>query len=107
MMGSIPLLVLGVLAAIQLVLAVATVQATSTAARAASRAVSQGRGSPVIAAQRAVPGWVAGRMTVNVGGPASGVRVTTQIPVLFPGISGPSVSRAAWFDPENGVSPWG
>ena len=55
----------------------------------------------------AVPGWVDRRMTVTASGTATGVRVRTTIPVILPGFSGPTVTRAAWFEPERGVAPWG
>ena len=109
LLGSIPYLALALIAALQLIFAVATVQATSAAARAAARTVSQGDGDPVESAERAVPGWVVDRMEVQVsGGLRPSVRVTSSIPILFPGlIDGPRVSRTAWFDPEQGVAPWG
>jgi Flp pilus assembly protein TadG len=108
-LGAIPYLILGVLAALQLTFAVSAVQATSTAARAAARTASQGDGNPYSSARRAVPGWVDSRMTVSIGGGASGqVTVRTRIPIIFPGLAdGPQVTRRAWFDPEQGPSPWG
>jgi hypothetical protein len=109
LLGMIPFLILALLASLQLIFTVATVQATSAAARAAARTVSQGDGDPTSSARRAVPGWVVDRMEVQVGGGASpSVRITSSIPILFPGlIDGPRVSRTAWFDPEQGVAPWG
>jgi hypothetical protein len=108
-LGMIPYLVLGLLAAMQLIFAVATVQATSGAARAGARALSQGLGDPVTAARRGVPAWVENKMTVQVGsGARPGVTVSSRIPILFPGLaSGPAVTRRAWFDPEDGPAPWG
>ena len=109
LLGTIPYLALACIAALQLIFAVTTVQATSTAVRAAARAVSQGDGDAATAADRAVPGWVEPRMTVTVtGGARPGVSVRTRIPILFPGlIDGPAVTRSAWFDPEQGSAPWG
>ncbi len=109
LLGTISYLVLAVLAVLQLTLAVATIQATSTAARAAARTISQGDGDPIVSADRAVPGWVASRMNVQIGGgPRPAVQVTSSIPILFPGLfDGPQVTRTAWFDPERGVAPWG
>lgn len=107
LMGMLPLLAIGLIAALQLIFAVATVQSTATAARAAARTVSQGS-DPVTAAERAVPDWVRNKMTVTVtGGADPGVQVTTRVPILLPGIAGPSVTRRAWFDQEHGQSPWG
>jgi Flp pilus assembly protein TadG len=107
LMGMIPLLGLALIAALQLIFAVVTVQATSTAARAAARTISQGA-DPVAAAERAVPDWVENKMTVRVtGGSDPGVEVTTRMPVLLPGIDGPRVTRRAWFDAEHGRTPWG
>ena len=106
-LGTLPYLLFGALAALQLTYAVSAVQATSTAARAAARSASQGDGDPVASARRAVPHWVEQRMTVSLTGSGE-VTVRTRIPVLFPGLAdGPSVSRRAWFDPEQGISPWG
>ena len=105
-LGVIPYLGLGILAALQLTFAVSAVQASSTAARAAARSVSQGDGNPVSSARRAVPDWVERRMTVTVVGPGE-VEVRTRIPILFPGLAdGPQVTRRARFDPEQGNSPW-
>lgn len=107
-LGAIPYLVLGFLAALQLAFAVATVQGVSTAARAAARTVSQADGDPATSAQRAVSPWLAGDLSVTVtGGIRPGVRVTAPLKTVLPGISGPQVSREAWFDPEQGPSPWG
>ena len=109
LLGSLPFLALALIAALQLIFAVATVQATSAAARAASRTVSQGDGDPTASAERAVPSWVVPRMDVQVsGGARPSVRVTSSIPIIFPGLlDGPKVTRSAWFDPEQGVAPWG
>jgi len=109
LLGAIPYLALALIASLQMIFAVATVQATSTAARAAARTVSQGDGDPTVSAQRAVPSWVASRMTVDVGsGPRPEVTVHASIPIIFPGlIDGPRVTRTAWFDPEQGTSSWG
>jgi hypothetical protein len=107
LMGSIPFLVIGLLAALQLVFAVATAQATSTAARAGARAISQGSPNAAGSARRAVPRWVERRMQVTVVGTASGIQVRTRIPVVLPGVAGPTVVRNAWFEPEQGVAPWG
>lgn len=105
-LGVIPYLAFGILAALQLTFAVSAVQASSTAARAAARTASQGDGSPVDSARRAVPSWVERRMTVNLVGPGE-VEVRTRIPILFPGLAdGPQVTRRARFDPEQGDSPW-
>jgi hypothetical protein len=109
LLGAIPYLALALIATLQLIFAVATVQATSAAARAGARAISQGDGDPTVSARRAVPSWVVDRMEVQTsGGLRPSVSVTTSIPILFPGlIDGPSVTRTAWFDPEQGVAPWG
>jgi len=105
-LGAIPFLVIGVLAVLQLTFAVSTVQAVAGAARAAARTASQGDGQPVTSADRAVPSWVAGRMTVQVAGDGT-VTVRASIPILLPGlIDGPQVTRRAWFDPEQGPAPW-
>ncbi|MBK6870270.1 MAG: pilus assembly protein [Kineosporiaceae bacterium] len=107
-LGIIPYLILGGLAVLQLAVAVATVQGTSTAARAAARTVSQADGDATTSARRAVPDWLAGRITVSVtGGVKPGVAVTATMPVVLPGVDGPNVTRRAWFDPEQGPSPWG
>jgi hypothetical protein len=108
LLGSIPYICVALIAALQLIFAVVTVQSTSTAARAAARTISKGA-DPVAAARRAVPDWVENKMTVNVsGGTDPGVSVTTRIPILFPGlIAGPAVTRSAWFDSERGAPPWG
>lgn len=107
-LGTLPYILVGALAALQLTFAVSAVQATSTAARAAARTASQGDGDPVGSARRAVPRWVEQRMSVSVAGGSGTVTVRTKIPVLFPGlVDGPSISRSAWFDPEQGDSPWG
>ena len=92
LLGTIPYLALALIASLQLIFAVATVQATST-----------------VSAERAVPSWVVNRMEVQVGGGSQpAVRVTSSIPILFPGLfNGPRVTRTAWFDPEQGVAPWG
>ena len=39
--------------------------------------------------------------------PQEGVAVTATMPVVLPGVDGPNVTRRAWFDPEQGPSPWG
>src|SRR4051812_5793780 len=103
-----PFLILAFLAALQLIFAVVTVQATSTAARSAARTISQGE-NPTTAAHNAVPDWVENKMQVNVNaGVNPSVSVTTRIPILFPGLaSGPSVTRSAWFEAEHGLTPWG
>jgi Flp pilus assembly protein TadG len=108
-LGAVPYLVLGVLAVLQLTFAVSTMQATSTAARAAARAVSQtGGGDADRAARQAVPSWLQDKLSVTVtGGLQPGVTVSAPIPVVLPVFDGPTVSRSAWFDPEHGRTPWG
>lgn len=107
--GAIPYLLLGVLALLQLTFAVSVVQSTSAAARAAARTVSQGDpGGADAAARGAVPNWMAGTLSVSVGGgQAPGVSVSAPIPIVLPGVGGPTVTRRAWFEPERGPSPWG
>lgn len=108
LLGSLPFLILAFLAALQLIFAVVTVQATSTAARSAARSISKGD-NPTTAARSAVPDWVENKMRVDVNaGLNPSVSVTTRIPILFPGLaSGPSVTRSAWFENEHGQSLWG
>jgi hypothetical protein len=107
-LGAIPYLGLGLLATLQLTFAVSTVQAASTAARAGARAVSQGTGDATAAARAAVPSWLQQKIVVSVGGGAQpGVSVSAPMPLVFPGFSGPTVTRRAWFDAEHGVTPWG
>ena len=108
-LGAIPYLILGILALLQLTFTVSVVQATSAAARAAARTVSQGDlGGADAAARNAVPEWMAGKLTVSVGGSrAPGVSVSAPIPIVLPGVDGPTVTRSAWFEPEQGVTPWG
>ncbi len=101
LLGILPLLFLGLLAALQIAFTVSAVEATTTAARAAARATSTGASADA-AARAAVPGWVAQRMTVVVQ--ADGVvAITSRIPIIVPlrGFpNGPEVSRRAYFPPE-------
>lgn len=108
-LGAIPYLVLGFLALLQTTFAVSTVQATAAAARAGARAVSQGdAGGATNAAQDAVPSWLQAKIQVQVGGGTrAAVAVSTPIPVVLPGLTGPTVTRTAWFDLEHGTTPWG
>lgn len=107
-LGTVGYVLLAALAALQLLSAVATVQGVSVASRAAARAVSQGTGSANASARAAVPGWLAGSLQVQLtGGAEPGVRVTAPIRVVLPGVSGPRVSREAWFPAERGRPPWG
>jgi hypothetical protein len=107
-LGTVGYLLLAALAAIQLLLAVATIQGVSVAARAAARTVSQASGGAEQSARRAVPGWLADDLRVQLtGGSEPGVRVSAPIIVILPGMSGPTVSREAWFPAERGRPPWG
>jgi Flp pilus assembly protein TadG len=108
-MGVIPLLVLGVLAALQLTFAVAAIQATSAAARAGARAESRQPGTATFAAQQAVPSWLSGDLQVAVtqGGAGAEVTVSTAIPSVLPIFAGPTVTRSAWFEADHGPTPWG
>ena len=107
-LGTVGYLLLAALAALQLLVAVATVQAVSVASRAAARTVSQGTGSPDVSARSAVPGWLADDLQVQLtGGSEPGVRVSAQITVILPGVSGPRLTREAWFPAERGRPPWG
>lgn len=107
-LGLVPLLVLGVLAALQLTFAVTTVQATSAAARAGARAESRLPGSADGAAHRAVPSWLSGDLEVTTdSGPAHAtVTVTLPVPLVLPGVDGLTVTRRATFEPEHGLTPW-
>ncbi len=108
LLGAIPYLAIGLLAALQLTIAAATVQAASAAARAAARTVSQGDGDPETSARRSVPDWLEDGMTVSLeGGPSPSVRVTIQMPTIVPHLTGPEVTRMAWFESESAVAPWG
>jgi hypothetical protein len=107
LVGALPYLILGALAVLQLTFAVSVVQSVSAAARAGARAESQGDGADA-AARAAVPGWMQGALTVSVGGgQAPSVSVSSSIPIVLPGVAGPTVTRRAWFEPEQGPSPWG
>jgi TadE-like protein len=103
-LGILPWLVLALFAALQLTAAAATVQAASTAARAAARTASQAYGDPRDSARHAVPSWLADKLVVVRAG--AQVSVSVQVPIIFPGIDGPTVTRTAWFDPEHGQAPW-
>lgn len=106
-LGLIPIVALGFLGAVQLTFAVSAVQATSTAARAAARAASMD-GDPRTAARRAVPSWLADDVQVNVSGDLTPrATVSLRIPLVFPGFSGPTVTRTASFEAERGTTPWG
>ncbi len=109
LLGAIPYLALGLLAALQLTVAAATVQAASAAARAGARSVSQGDGNPETSARRSVPDWLEDGMAVSLqGGESPSVTVTLQVPTVLPGLpDGPEVSRTAWFESELAVPPWG
>lgn len=104
LLGLLPLLLIGVFAALQIAFTVSAVQSTTTAARAAARAKSVGD-SASVAARAAVPGWVAGRLDVDDYGsdPQKAVSVRTTIPIILPLRwlpHGPTVTRRAWFPPE-------
>ena len=109
LLGALPYLAFGLLAALQLTIAASTVQAASAAARAGARAASQGDGDPETSARRSVPDWLEEGMTVAVdGGQSPAVQVTLQMPILVPGLgTGPQVSRTAWFESEQAEAPWG
>ncbi|GLY13874.1 hypothetical protein LWF15_02275 [Kineosporia rhizophila] len=109
LLGSVPYLALGLFAALQLTVAATTVQAASSAARAAARTVSQGDGDPQASAQRSVPDWLEAGMSVTLnGGESPSVTVTLQMPIIVPGLdSGPEVARTAWFEREQATPPWG
>jgi len=107
LLGLLPLLLLALLAALQIAFAVSAVQSTTAAARAAARAASQNPGSAQAqasdAARAAVPGWLRDRVSVGAASyPGGNVNVSTDIPLVIPllGVSGPSVTRSAWFPPE-------
>ncbi len=107
-LGTIGYLLLAALAALQLLLAVATVQAVSVASRAAARTVSQASGSAEASARAAVPGWLSGDLRVRLtGGSEPGVQVSAPVKTVLPGFTGPRVTREAWFPAEYGRAPWG
>lgn len=110
LLGILPLLLVGVLAALQVSFAAAAVQATGTAARAAARAASQEPASAAAAADRAgraaLPGWLADQTVVRTNGypaaPNATISVRTEIPLVIPirGWVNPVVERRAWFPAE-------
>ena len=94
--GLLPLLLLAALFAWQLLLATFTVTAAENAARTGSRTESRG-GDGTEAALDALPGWLRDQARAAVDG--TEVRVTIEVPVLFPGISTDdlTVTRTAEF----------
>lgn len=81
LIGSLPVLFLGVLVAAQIVLAGAALWSAGIAARAGARAVLTGK-EPRGAAERALPGVL--RNGLKVSGD-KGVRVGVKVPGVLPG----------------------
>lgn len=86
--GMLPLLIFLVVVVWQVALWGATVAVSGHAADEAARASAIGN-DPTSAATESLPGWLSGGFSV-VEGPAS-VRVTSEVPLLVPG-----VSSSAW-----------
>lgn len=82
LLGTLPVIAISVLAALQLAVAGYVQWAAGTAARAGARAVLIGR-PPEDAARRALPGILADRSKVSSG---NGVKVSVKLPGLVPGL---------------------
>jgi pilus assembly protein CpaE len=101
LLGVFPLLLLGVLACWQLLLAGFTSTAAQDAARTGSRAAALGRGDGAAAAVAALPSWLRDHAAATIG--ADG-RVTLRVraPIVVPGLSSSSltVTRSAQLPAE-------
>lgn len=82
MVGALPVVALGLLVALQLVVAGYVLWSAGTAARAGARAVLTG-GAPDGPARRALPGILADRSKVSR---ENGVTVSVRLPRLLPGM---------------------
>ncbi|MBN8868542.1 MAG: hypothetical protein J0H66_01515 [Solirubrobacterales bacterium] len=82
LIGSLPILLLSILVAAQLVIAGAALWSAGLAARAGARAVLTGR-EPRTAAEHALPGVLQGGLKVSQ---EDGVRVGVRVPALIPGL---------------------
>jgi hypothetical protein len=79
--GSLPIVLLGVLVAAQIAIAGAALWSAGVAARAGARAVLTGK-APEGAAERALPEVLRGGLEVSQ---KDGVRVGVRVPALIPG----------------------
>ena len=82
LIGSLPVILLSVLVAAQIVIAGAALWSAGIAARAGARAVLTGK-EPRGAAERALPGVLRGGLEVS---DSDGVRVGVRVPALIPGL---------------------
>ena len=82
LIGSLPVIALAVLAALQLVAAGFTLWSAGLAARAGARAELTGRAAEP-AARRALPGILSERSSVTS---TDGVTVSVRLPAVFPGL---------------------
>lgn len=82
LIGSLPIILLSVLVAAQLVIAGAALWSAGLAARAGARAVLTGK-QPRPAAEHALPGVLQGGLEVSQ---KDGVRVGVRVPALIPGL---------------------
>jgi len=81
LIGSLPVVLLSILVAAQIVVAGAALWSAGVAARAGARAVLTGK-APRGAAERALPGMLRGGLEVSQG---KGVKVGVKVPALIPG----------------------
>ena len=82
LIGSLPIVLLAVLVAVQIVIAGAALWSAGVAARAGARAVATGK-EPRGAAERALPGVLRGGLKVTRG---EGVKVGVRVPAVIPGL---------------------
>lgn len=82
LVGALPVVLLTVLVAAQIVVAGAALWSAGVAARAGARAVLTGK-EPRGAAERSLPGVLQGRLKVSQ---EDGVRVGVRVPGLIPGL---------------------
>jgi len=82
LIGSLPIVLLSILVAAQIVVAGAALWSAGVAARAGARAVLTGK-APRGAAEHALPGVLRSGLEVSR---KDGVRVGVRVPALFPGL---------------------
>ena len=84
LLGFLPLLLIAMLAAWQLLLVAFTAVAAENAARTASRVEARG-GQGEVAALRSLPSWLSDGATATMDGTKATVGV--EVPIIFPGFT--------------------